>query len=474
MDKAAIPQPPKTPEFSTPHPPVFVNFLVQLRILSVNSTKKFVNNSLRTRKDLCADSLFGFLREQFEKIPDARPHPETSLADALMSGFALFALKDPSLLAFEKRSANETIKNIFHIGAVSSDTHMRRVLDEVPPEKLMPIFKKTLAILQRGKGLEDMVFYNGHYLISNDGTEYFNSEKIHCSECLTRKQKNSKTEYHHNFLGSAIVHPDKKVVIPICPEPIKNADGTEKNDCEQNGSKRWLARFRREHPHMKAIIVEDALSSNAPHLKELKKYDLRFIIGIKPGSHAYLFSLLADKKSVSQHEMRDEKGVHHIFRFQNDVSINEGNADVRVNVMDYCEEKPNGKKQFFTWVTDIPITEENAFAIMRGGRARWKIENETFNTLKNQGYHFEHNFGHGEENLSTIFALLMMLAFLVDQIQQKCCRVFQAAWEKCGSKRELWEKIRSHVHVSAVYGITFFRMADILTTIAQGKIPISP
>ena len=38
-------------------------------------------------------------------------------------------------------------------------------------------------------------------------------------------------------------------------------------------------------------------------------------------------------------------------------------------------------------------------------RARWKIENETFNTLKNQGYHFEHNYGHGEQHLSVVFVM---------------------------------------------------------------------
>jgi hypothetical protein len=54
--------------------------------------------------------------------------------------------------------------------------------------------------------------------------------------------------------------------------------------------------------------------------------------------------------------------------------------------------------------------------IMRAGRSRRKIENETFNTLKNQSYHFEHNYGHGQENLSYVFAHLMLLAFLNDQI----------------------------------------------------------
>ena len=78
--------------------------------------------------------------------------------------------------------------------------------------------------------------------------------------------------------------------------------------------------------------------------------------------------------------------------------------------------------------------------MVRGGRARWKIENETFNTLKNQGYQFGHNFGHGKQNLSTIFVMLMMLAFLVDQTQELCCPLFQAvrqeaqaADDRCGT-----------------------------------------
>ena len=398
----------------------------------------------RIRKDLNADALFKLAHHEFEKITDTRERPSYELADALMSGLALFSLKDASLLAFDARRTDATIKSIYHIQTIPSDTTMRKILDEVDPTKLYRVFTKLFAKLQRGKGLEDMVFYQGHYLISNDGTGYFSSEKVHCAECLIKKRSTGAVEYHHNFLGSVIVHPDRREVIPLCPEPIKNTDGSVKNDCEQNAGKRLLARFRREHPHMKAIIIEDALASNAPHLTELKRHDLRYIIGIKPGSHPYLFSLLAETPTEA-HEKLDPFGAQHRFRFINNVPLNESHVDVRVNVIEYWEEKRDGTKQHFTWVTDIRVTPENVYILMRGGRTRWKIENETFNTLKNQGYQFEHNFGHGNKNLSTVFALLMMLAFLIDQIQQKMCAVFQAAWEVCGSKRALWERIRGAI-----------------------------
>jgi hypothetical protein len=109
--------------------------------------------------------------------------------------------------------------------------------------------------------------------------------------------------------------------------------------------------------------------------------------------------------------------------------------------VEYWEIGPKGTKHF-TWVTDLPVTTDTVYSIMRGGRARWRIENETFNTLKNQGYHFGHNYGLGKQHLAAVFATLMMLAFLVDQVQQHCCPLFQAVWAKLRSKRALWEAMR--------------------------------
>jgi hypothetical protein len=95
--------------------------------------------------------------------------------------------------------------------------------------------------------------------------------------------------------------------------------------------------------------------------------------------------------------------------FVHDLPLNKSNADLRVNFFMYSEFGPDGsRRKHFAWVTDLTITEENATILVEGGRARWKIENEAFNTLKNQGYHFEHNYGHGQQNLSVVFAMLMM------------------------------------------------------------------
>lgn len=242
------------------------------------------------------------------------------------------------------------------------------------------------------------------------------------------------------MLGVAIVHLELNKVIPLAPGAIIKGDGNQKNDCERNASKRLLNHIRREHPHLKLIVVEDGLASNGPHLQELKRLGMRYIIGAKPGDHEYLFEWVKSVKCEEHEENR--LGTQHRYRFINKVPLNDTNFDCEVNFLEYWEKKKDGKEQHFTWVTDIPIRKENVYQIMKGGRARWKIENETFNTLKNQGYHFEHNFGHGFKYLCTIFSMLLMLAFLIDQAQALSCSMFKKAREKVGSHIGLWEVSR--------------------------------
>ena len=428
------------------------------------------------RKDLSADALFESLRSRFASLPDPRSgEVEIPLADALMSAFAMFSLKDPSLLAFDHRrhNPNDNFRTIYGINRVPCDSQMRDILDPIDPANLRAPFREVFRRLQRGQVLKRFVYLDGHYLLSLDGTTYFSSSKIHCSSCLEKHHRNGSVTYSHQLLGATLVHPDLKEVIPLAPEPIIQQDGQAKNDCERNATRRWLKRFRQEHPHLPVIVVEDALSANAPHLRDLREAGAHYIIGVKPGDHAFLFDHLQTLDEAGQMQVLTLEdpatGVVHHFRFCNGVPLNESNPDELVNVLEYWEIHPDGKVQHFSWITDFLLIPENVWDIMRGGRARWKIENETFNTLKNQGYHLEHNYGHGEQNLSVVLALLMMLAFLVDQVQQLCCPLFQAAWHKMKTKCHLWEEIRHHFRL-----LLFGSMAELLTALIRGIAPQNP
>ena len=398
------------------------------------------------RKTLSAPGLLGDVKKSFHQIADVcRSRTNITLADCLMSGLAIFSLKIPSLLQFDHAKEEKRIKHnlekLYQIKQAPSDTYLRERLDTVEPSMLRKPFKKVFAQLQRGNALEQFSYIEGHYLLSLDGTGYFNSHKVHCTSCCEKKYKDGTVAYYHNMLGAVLINPDYKEVIPLPPEPIHQQDGNNKNDCEQNAAKRLVANIRRDHPHLKLIVVEDALSATGPHVMLLKQHKMKFIIGCK-SAYDYLFT--HRRELVTEHEIIDENGSLHCFQFANNIPLNGSHLDIKINVLDYHEINASGKKKHFTWITDLPLTTSSIFKIMKGGRARWKIENETFNTLKNQGYHFEHNYGHGDKNLTTVFAYLMMLAFLIDQVQQLCCKLFKAALEFSKSKIRFWEKIRGY------------------------------
>jgi hypothetical protein len=399
------------------------------------------------RKFLCADALVASVYQQFQKIPDPRKLSTTapiSFTDVLMSGLAVFGLKFPSLLQYDEHREvlDGNLKTLYHIHRPPSDTYLRERLDELNPSFIRPAFKKIFAELQRGKCLEGFEFFEGHYLLSIDGTSEFSSSKVCCEQCCKKEHKDGSVTYYHQMLGACIVHPERSNVIPLCPETIQNGDGAEKNDCERNAAKRFIENFKREHPHLKAIIIADGIASNAPYVRLLGENQMQYILGAKPGDHKFLFDL-ADASDETEHcEVLDDKGFLHQFRYINDVALNKSNPDVRVNFLEYMQTDPKGKEILFSWVTNIRINQHNVFTLMRGGRARWKIENETFNTLKNLGYNFEHNYGHGKKYLSTILCLLMLLAFLIDQVQGIACSLFQTVKKQAGSYSSLWEKLR--------------------------------
>jgi hypothetical protein len=404
----------------------------------------------KTRKDLSAEGLIKAVYEKFKKIKDPQNrNGKISITDCLMSCFAIFSLKYSSLLQYDielkEGKSISNLKTLYLVKNPPSDTYMRERLDSIDPKTLRPAFKKVFSLIQRGKDLESYQHIDGHYLISIDGTGHFSSEKVHCKNCCEKHHRSGKITYYHQMLGAVMVHPEKKEVIPFCPEPIVKTDGTNKNDCERNASKRLLKDLRREHPHLKAIIVEDALAANAPHINLIEKLSMKYIIGVKPKDHKYLFDWVKnlDKNDKTEFDYKDEKGFHHKFSFANNVPLNYQNDNLKVHFLEYWEKDPKGRLKHFTWITNIKISIKNVSKIMRGGRARWRIENETFNTIKNQGYNFEHNFGHGKGNLCSVMGLIMMLAFLIDQTQLLCCKLFQQAKKISIFFYNLWNNLRA-------------------------------
>lgn len=394
---------------------------------------------------LSIGSSLSTVREVFKKAPCPASKHAIPIEDCLMSGLALFLLKYPSLLSYDNHREDiaDNMHSLFHITKVPCDTYLRERLDEVDAKSLRRCFTKLFANLQRSKYLERFTSFRGKYLMSVDGTGHFSSKTVHCDQCCQKKHKDGTTSYYHQLLQAAIVHPDMKQVVPLAPEAITKQDGVKKNDCERNAAKRLLADFRREHPKLDVIVLLDALYANAPLIKELEKYNIDYIINCKPGDHAWLFDYV--EHAPQEKYTTEANDYRHDFMYVNNAPLNESNKHVKVNFLKYTETALSGKRQgtqkTFTWITNFNLTEGVVYEIMRSGRARWRIENEVFNTLKNQGYQFEHNFGHGYKHLSSVFSHLVLLAFLIDQLQELACVVFQNALFAMQRKSYLWKRV---------------------------------
>jgi hypothetical protein len=403
------------------------------------------------KKHLSAKGMLAQVRAEFAQIPEIERDTrglksKIPLADCLMAGLAVFGLKFPSLLQFDQGLNDDAIKHnlktLYGVNKAPCDTYMRERLDKVDPKYLRPAFTSLFSLVQRGKVVEDYKFLDNYVLAACDGTGLFSSEQVHCSNCCKKHHKDGRITYYHQMLAGVLIHPDQKEVFPFCPEAISKTDGSTKNDCEQNAFRRFVEHFRREHPRLQIIFTNDALSSKAPYIRPIIDMGAHFIFGVNPTGNPALFEWLKGIDFQTK-QIKTKKEVIEL-KFYNKIPLNDSNHDLEVNFIDCLVKDLKGKIiGHFSWVTNITVTEENVYELSRGGRARWKVENETFNTLKNQGYNFEHNYGHGHQHLGHVLAILMFLAFFIDQVQQHCCTLFQSAVKKAGSRARFWRRQQS-------------------------------
>ncbi|RMD55142.1 MAG: hypothetical protein D6828_04585 [Nitrospirae bacterium] len=408
---------------------------------------------MKAKKHLSFSSLRKALSEQFYNIEEHRQETKTrySIHDTMMSGFACMFFQDPSLLQFQRRlkavQKRDNLRSIFGVKEIPKDSQMREVIDEVESEALHPVFKEYLFRLQRGKQLRQYEIFPGLYLCSIDGTQYFSSKSVHCPNCLTTNKKGEIT-YSHKVLQGAIMHPKMKQVIPLMAEEISNKDGTEKQDCELKAAKRLITKIKKDHPRLGLIINGDDLFSREPFITEVLAKGMQYIFVAKPKSHQFMKEWIEAYDELPSMSLRDKKGRIHLYEWVNDIPLKGDENSIRVNFFRYKILSSDGKVNYSnSWITDLEITQNNIVTLVKAARCRWKIENECFNTLKNQGYHIEHNYGHGSKNLCFNFYLLTLLAFYFHQILELTDRLYQACREKFGSKRHLWENLRVYIRI---------------------------
>ena len=395
------------------------------------------------------------ISQRFEQVEDHRSREGVyTIKEVLMSALAMMFFQDPSLLHFQRRLQEgfnrHNLKTLFGVENIPSETQVRDIIDACESEGIEAVFTDFFRALQRGKHLESYRVLGRRYLIVMDGTEYFSSEKIHCPGCLYTKSKDGGWRYHHQILQAALVKPGRRQVVPLAPEAIKNEDGRDKQDCEINAGKRLIKQIRRQHPKLPIIIGGDSLYSKQPFIEALQELGMSFVLVAKPNDHLTLYQWFAEIQEMGETnrwEFTDARNRVHRYEWVNGLPLGADPQAPEVNFFQY-HLIVEGKVTFHnSWVTNIKVEQKNVVELTQVGRARWKIENETFNTLKNQGYHIEHNYGHGRRNLSYNFFLLNLLAFFCHQIFELTDALYRKCRASVGSRREYWNQLRCTIRM---------------------------
>jgi hypothetical protein len=353
----------------------------------------------------------------------------------------------------EEQEKRDNVQSLFDVKGIPSDNQIRNIVDEIEPSAISGVFNETLKAVQQSGVINEYRVLDGGVLLAIDGLWYFSSGNIHCPHCLSKRVKDKEgeeqTEYYHAGVAGAVVKPGCKKVLPVAPEIIRNSDGEKKQDCELTAGKRWIEAHAEEYGWLKPTLLGDDLYSNRPFCEKIVEKGWSFIFTCKEESHPWLTETVGNSELREVREEkwdgRKKKKVVYTWNYQNGLPIRYDEKDeFLVNYFSIEIRAEGAKKPGYSnsWITNKPITDMNVAYLTECGRARWKIENEHHNVLKNRGYNLEHNFGHGSNHAADIFFMLNLLALQFHTILEYCDVEYQITYSTFSVRMAFFEALR--------------------------------
>ncbi|MFL5254198.1 MAG: hypothetical protein ACJ8AI_15125 [Rhodopila sp.] len=276
----------------------------------------------------------------------------------------------------------------------------------------------------------------------------------------------------NSMLAATLVAPGHDKVIPLEPEFIAPQDGAAKEDCETAAVKRRLAAHGRRYSALDAVYLGDNLFSRQPLCQAVLDVGGHFLFVCKPTSHPLIQDYLSgvELPMLEQVVRRGRQRFVHRYRWLTDVPLRDGKDALRVNWLEIAIVNAEGETTYRnSFVTDLPVGAGTVVELAACGRARWKIENETFNVLKTKGHNLAHSFGHGKQNLAAILVSLNLLAFAIHTVCDIGDELWRAARAKLGPRYNFFSKLAA----ITIY-LIFPSWEDLLRTLAFAKPPPMP
>lgn len=405
------------------------------------------------------NDMIASLRAAMGTFPDVRTgkNIQYEVLDAACGAFSVFFTQCPSFLShqilMQQKYSISNARTLFGMRDIPSDNQIRNLLDEVSPALLSPVFDDCFNAINSsghlnvyrvklGKDTNDL-------LLAIDGTQYFSSDTIRCVNC-SKKVKEDETVYAHSMVTPTIVAPGNNRVLSLTPAFITPQDGDTKQDCELKASKRWITANAATLSPLGITVLGDDLYAHEPFCKELLAAGFNFILVCKPDSHKTVYEWV---KGITYEYVQDrfdgKKHLVYTYKYTEGIplrdTVKKDDETLLVNFVEVIvTERMSGKQVYHNaFITNHPLTPETLPVIVDCGRTRWKIENENNNTLKTQGYHLEHNFGHGKKHLASILATMNLLAFLFHTMLEYMNKNYQLLREIIGARKHFFNDIRT-------------------------------
>ncbi len=412
-----------------------------------------------TKEALSLQNIMTYYRKRWSTATDVRKpsnNAKYKVADGILAAFSVFFMQSSSFLEHQRLLQNKkgrsNARSLFQVEEIPSDPQIRNLVDPLSSTYFQEDFWFLLDKLKEEQHLLKFRNELGTYSIALDGVNFFSSEIISCPKCSKREDRSGVEHFYHSAITPVFVKPGQSQVLPLPPEFIVPQDGSEKQDCERVAAKRWLAQHHEHFSEHSVTYLGDDLYANQPLCQLIvETYRQFFIFTCKPESHSGLYEWMAflDKNNgiekVTQRHWNGKHGEIWQYRFANQVPLRNGSDALQVNWLELVITKEGTGEILYqnSFVTNHTITTTNVIYLAQIGRTRWKIENENNNTLKTKGYHLEHNFGHGQQDLANILASLNMLAFLIHTIQEMLEPAYQRLRRALGARKTFFNDLRA-------------------------------
>ena len=386
--------------------------------------------------------------EKFETLPDIRKRKEYLIAEIVTAGLFLFIFKEGSRNQFnnDRRDAifSKNYQRNFHLRLPHPDS-IDEVMCVLPTKLLEKLKAELVAHLIEQKCFRTYRLLGKYYFVAVDATGIQTFNKRHCEHCLTKTSKNNVVTYFHYVLEAKLVT-SAGHSISLASEFVENQSDVnfDKQDSEQKAFVRLSKKIKKHFPRLPICILADGLYPNNTVFGICKEYDWRFIITLKDGNlktfntEANLLKITAKSQLVHRADKCFKTALE--YKYLNDIEYDKkyyswiSCMETKTNIKD---QSINEKS--FVYITDLPQTNETVITVADGGRLRWKIENEGFNTQKNLGYEMEHKYSRSSYVAMKNYYQLLQIAHMINQFVEKT-KAFVELLNTCSGEtiKSLW------------------------------------